>query len=294
MDVSKEIKPIDLDKAICDLEKFIKKAKQQDEIKSLSITGLKFVDFFTFNHRLRTVGKKGINFYDFIDENNKYIHLPSIQRFIENYPKYKKKYKIIKIFYDCFKLYFGSIATFSPAVTIKLYHKYKPNVVLDPFAGFGSRLVATSVFGCQKYIGIDANISLQEPFERMIQILKKYSNTEIEMMWENSLDVDYKKIKYDFVFTSPPYYNIETYEHQPLQYKSKKEWNELFYKPIFQNVYENLETNGYFCLNVNNEMYINSCVPYLGECNEKYEFPLRKRKKGLSYHEYIYIWKKPF
>ena len=125
------------------------------------------------------------------------------------------------------------------------------------------------------------------------------TKTEIQLMFKSALDVDYSKLKYDMVFTSPPYYNIEIYKGTIKQ--SKEEWDENFYKPLFEKTYKFLENNGHYILNIPNEVYERVCIPLLGKADIL--FPLKKMNRQGStsrtgkaidnkYDEFIYIWKK--
>jgi len=74
-------------------------------------------------------------------------------------------------------------------------------------------------------------ITSAEEYDDMISFLEKETNpffeevSNLRMIWDSCLDVDFSKIDYDFVLTSPPYINMEVYEHIP-------EWssNEDFYR----------------------------------------------------------------
>ena len=47
----------------------------------------------------------------------------------------------------------------------------------------------------------------------MVKLLNKLgTNTKIKLMFKDALKVDYSKLDYDCVLTSPPYYNVEVYE----------------------------------------------------------------------------------
>ena len=99
---------------------------------------------------------------------------------------------------------------------------------------------------------------------------------------------------YDCVFTSPPYYDLETYRgSDKVFYKTKDEWNDLFYTPLFEKTFASLKPNGSYCLNVPDYIYDSVCVALLGKCDEK--FPLKKseRKPGKDvYKEFVYVWYK--
>jgi hypothetical protein len=102
--------------------------------------------------------------------------------------------------------------------------------------------------------------------------------------------MDYSKLNYDLVLTSPPYYNIETYGNN--KEKTKEEWDNNFYIPIFKATFGSLKRGGYYCLNVPNDVYETVAVNILGKAFEKISLPKAKRNSVDKYHEYIYVWKK--
>jgi hypothetical protein len=217
-----------------------------------------------------------------------------------------------KKWYSIFNVYQSSISVFKPVLAMEIYNKFKPHTVLDPTMGWGGRLVGACALNSsssseknpsgfpKKYIGIDLNKSLEKPYSEMKEKLKELgTKTEIQLMFKSALDVDYSKLKYDMVYTSPPYYNIEIYKGTTKQ--SKEEWDENFYKPLFEKTYKFLENNGHYILNVPNEVYERVCIPLLGKADIL--FPLKKMNRQGStsrtgkaidnkYDEFIYIWRK--
>jgi hypothetical protein len=261
------------------------------KIKPLSRVGNNCVDYFTFPNRLETVGNKGINFWTLWNKKDEYMELPSIQTIIEYYRTERTKVNNAKMWYRIYNLIYGSIAIFRPLVAMNIYFKYKPQCILDFTMGWGGRLVGACACNVTKYIGIDLNMNLEKPYNDMIKTIKPLCVTDINLYFQDALTIDYSKMDYDMVLTSPPYYNLETYEGT--ERKSKEDWNELFYIPMITITWKHLNVGGHYCLNVNKEIYDNVCVHILGQANEF--IPLIKRKRNENnnskkYEEFIYVW----
>ena len=235
-----------------------------------------------------TVGNKNLSFNSFKNNINKYSKKPYIKKMLEFYdnPKYIKKTEEEKL-HRIFCLYYGSINIFKPSVAYQICKKYKPETVLDPFAGWGSRAVGCSASGCN-YIGIDNNNNLLDGYDKV----KERTNLNFDIIISDCLKVDYSKYTYDMVLTSPPYYNTEIYSNT--QRRTKKQWIEV-YEQIFSITYKHLKNGGYFCMNVPTEIYDKILVKLLDDCDEKMLFYKSQRfhknnTKSKTNDEYVYIW----
>lgn len=254
-----------------------------------SLAGLKLVDFFTFSERLNCIGKRNINFYDFFMNRNN-LTTPSIERFILsekiNHPNQNEE----KLWYTIFRLNYGSINTMRPSVARYIFSKFKAKDILDPCAGWGSRLVAAMSLPDTMYTGIDTNIDLLPYYSFLINKLGAKERTK--MIWEDAVNVDFSLLKYDFVFTSPPYYNLELYNHMP-DYPSRKDFNNNFWFPLLRKLVKNIAIGGVIALNIPAQMYQDT-VPILGEADESvpmYKSQKQyKREKPDNHIESIYIW----
>lgn len=254
-----------------------------------TVLGNKIVDKFTFIERLATKGHTGIDFYTFWYNRKEYRKINYVKNML-NYYKTRNITEIRKWKY-IFNLYFSSISIFRPIMAMEIYCIFQPKyAVLDPTMGWGGRLVGACALDVPKYIGIDMNSQLDPLYREMSIFLQQHSTTKIELFFQDALTVDYSKLEYDMVFTSPPYYNIEIY-NGTLQ-KTKEEWNNTFYKPLFERTWNHMKSPGYYCLNIPIEIYETCGEPILGKANKKIEMKKRKRMKSdaKNYQEYIYIW----
>jgi hypothetical protein len=306
-DISHQLKEHSLEKAIQDYEKCEKVVNQLEMVRPLSPLGLKFIETFVHTEVLNTLSKHGISFYDFWFHRDFYMNRDEATRNLIQSIRLNKPYlSQIKIAKQVFNLYYGGISIFRPLHAARLYQSLKPTCILDFTMGWGGRLMGACLLNVKKYIGIDSNTFLQEPYDKMVSFLKTKTNTEIELHFQDARTMDYGALEYDMVFTSPPYYNKELYPVEQKEWNKKRteeEWNEEFYKPLFQETWKHLKSGGYYCLNIPNHLYEKVCVPLLGEAKEAIEMkkyarilPKRETKQfnvGQKYVEYIYIWIKP-
>ena len=136
----------------------------------------------------------------------------------------------------------------------------------------------------------------------MTSFLKKECpSTNVQLLFQDALTVDFASLDYDMVFTSPPFYNKEIYTHNIL-YKSKEDWDKHFYEPLFQKAWDGLQVGGIFALVLPVLVYERVAERLLGPAEDtielkKYQRLLPKAKTeqkqcnvGQKYKEYVYVW----
>ena len=274
-----------------------------DNIKPLSPIGLKFIEHFVHNELLNTKSKHGISFYDFWYNRDFYLTRDqSTKNLIKSINTNKPYLSEIKVAKQVFNLYYGGISILRPTVAARLYAQYKPTTVLDFTMGWGGRLVGAHILKVPKYIGIDSNMNLVEPYAKMRKFLQKESNNEtaIELHFKDALSIDYSTMTYDMVFTSPPFYNKELYGDKMVK-MTTQEWDNNFYIPLFKKTMANLAPGGHYCLLIPVQLYENVCIPLFGPAQEQIELkkyarilPKKEQKQtnvGQKYKEFIYVWK---
>jgi DNA modification methylase len=283
-----QIKNISYDKVLIEWTKMRKLVESQEELNGRSKIGCDFLDYYFFSHRLETIGNKGINFFDFL-ENIEYYKTKKYIQTLLTFCEEKNRYvgEEIKKYYYIYGLCFGRCNAFKITNALEFYQKYKPTHILDPFCGFGGRLVAAMLLGVD-YTGIDLNVDLKSGYDKLLNDFQSKTVSKVSLIYQDSIEVDYSKFTYDMVFTSPPYENIEIYKNG--EKKSNDEWMK-FYQTVFQKSWQSLSPGGIYAININVAIYEKSLVPLLGESHEKYE--LKKSTRNTKYKEYIYIWNKP-
>ena len=286
--IIKELKDVTFEKAIKDwYEIKSKTAEEIENINGRSRLGCNLIDYYFFEQRIETIGNKGINFFKFVEEiefykTKKYIQ--TLLTYCDNYNRYKDS--IIKKYYYCYGLCFGRINAFKITNALQIYNTYQPKIaIMDPFCGFGGRLVAALMQNIN-YIGIDLNEDLEPGYNKLLNDFREKTSSKVELLFQDSNSVDYSNYKYDMVFTSPPYENIEIYKN--MERKSIQEWTK-FYKEVFQKLWDNLQPKGTYIININESIYIKILQPLFGPASDTI---LLKKSSKNDYKEYIYIWKK--
>ena len=208
--------------------------------------------------------------------------------------------EVLRDMHGTFELYYGTINQFRPSVAKWLYCYLGTRVgILDFSSGWAGRCLAAMSLGIP-YYGFDANKKLEAPYRKLVSTLD--SDAKVVMKFQPSETADFKGLKYDLVFTSPPYFMLEEYEGMP-KYDQEQGFLDVFFIPVVKKAWEHLQTGGYLALNMPQSMYepLKPCLPKLFK---KVKMPLMDRhaseaaaggdlKKGKARSsEWIYIWKK--
>lgn len=288
--ISKNIKNISLSIIESEFNKLIDIGNNASTMSPRCRIGNNIVDYFTFTQRLETKGKYNISFYEFIVNIDEFKKKKFIQTMFTYYYDVKNKNKTKNdhiVLKEVYNICISAINIIRPLVYMEIYSKYQPKCVLDFCAGWGGAAIASSALNI-KYIGIELNHSLEEPYSRLINFIKERKpENDIQMFFKNALDISYNDLCYDMVFTSPPYYFIQKYQNN-IDYISKKEMDSQFYIPIFTKTYNGLSKGGHYIINVCKEVYENVLKKLFGEAHEI--FPYKKSKRQNDYNEMVYVW----
>ena len=292
IEIAKKIKDINMEDIEEDMNKLIKIGEKADIISNRSKIGNDVVDYFTFLQRLETKGKYNTNYFEFIKNLDFFREKKFIQTMLKYYEDVKNKnntkheYKVLK---EVYNICISAINIMRPLNCMEIYTRFNANRVLNFCAGWGGSMVAAAALNIESYYGVEINTDLKEPYEKMESYLRTKSNTKFSIHFADAVEFDYSSIDYDTVFTSPPYYFIEKYANN-VGYKSKKEMDDKFYKPVFSNTYLHLKKGGHFIINVCKEVYDNVLKNLFGEAH--IIFPLKKSKRQNNHTEMVYVWVK--
>jgi hypothetical protein len=143
---------------------------------------------------------------------------------------------------------------FPPALARDLYKRYAPlgGSVLDPCAGWGGRLIGwlTALRG-GRYVGFDASAASVRSAEAMIAELGiQGASVQLGAYEDQQLEPE----SYDFAFTSPPYFDLESYSAEPTQstvrYPKYPLWRDGFLEPFIARTLEALKPGARFVINI--------------------------------------------
>lgn len=172
----------------------------------------------------------------------------------------------IKSFFRNGTRYARKVANFCPKNARDIYFKYfdKNSInkinCLDTSCGFGSRMSAVLLTG-HNYFGIDPNIELQKKLFECAEFY--YKNGFIDNEQKCNLFTQGSEIliselinTIDVSFTSPPYFNLETYSEDNKasnkHYDCYDNWIKFFAIPTINNTYNYLKIGGYAMINIKN------------------------------------------
>ena len=299
MELAKRLRPITDEEAKKSYQDLKDLAEGCKKAATLSRAGISALDYFFLQHRLKAKTKKHISFVNAVKQRKTLRYIDGKIRQINGDSLFKNRDKLLKRRYSIFQLYYGSINQFRPSEALKLYCKFKPQVgILDFSSGWGGRCLAAMAAGIP-YTGIDTNTNMRSAYNR---IIKKYEpEADVKMIWGPAEKVDFSKLSYDLVFTSPPYYVLEEYEKMPT-YKDKEDFNERFLRTTVRSCWKWLPSGGVLALNMPAEMYdaVKGCLPVkaatmkLAVSNRHPTNAAAGKKIGEEKErsELIYIWRK--
>ena len=155
---------------------------------------------------------------------------------------------------------------FKPSVAKCVYEHFGAEHVLDFSTGWGDRMVAFQATDSVKsYTGSDPNQRLIETYTAQIEQFGR--KDDISLHHIPAEDVNFKEVygeeKFDLVFTSPPYFNIERYTQEPNQsWKKHKKidvWLREFLFVVLADAYSVTQTGGHIVINIS-DVYSNHVI----------------------------------
>lgn len=175
-----------------------------------------------------------------------------------------KEYNIRK----SIKIFSGaqSVSGFRPSIAKFLVEDLFPSdqkiTILDPCMGWGGRMYGFSCSDRTKhYVGFDVatdTINGLKDLRHKLYSLDLSGDTIIDIYkkpFEDSRTILNQYDKFDFVMTSPPYFDIEKYstdtDQSFIKHNTYSDWLNNFLEPLIQISFDRLKDGGYLALNVN-------------------------------------------
>ena len=144
---------------------------------------------------------------------------------------------------------------FRSVVQVLEDHKHSKNpVYYDYSCGWGNRLLGGLVSG-YTYLGTDPNHLLTKKLEELGNDYVKVNGGNFDIKTQGSEILVQEWVdKVDIAFSSPPYFDLEDYQHgdQSIKDRSYEEWLQEYWDVTVKNIKKYLKKDGIFLLNIKN------------------------------------------
>lgn len=290
-----QLRRINLNPTFGDSHKYIRIKSLESDYEDFNILS----DLFQEDQRLKClVYTEKITPYDYYFENyDKVKQLaktkPDSSRNLTN--SQQQIYKMREALFDLTR----ECSSFRPNIICTFIQMFGSKSVLDFSAGWGDRLIGALCMNV-KYVGIDPNSGNHPNYNDMIKFynenVKKINLDDYIMIDSTIEDAVIPNRKYDLIFTSPPYFDLELYDlnlvdstgiyetnpKQSSKYNNEYLWFNNFLKVALKKVYSKLSVNGYMVININQKDKKESYVSKMIEFMEN-ELPNGKYMGVISY-----------
>ena len=218
---------------------YIIKSSWNDNLELNSLT-----DYFTEPCRIQCTFKKQLSPLEYWNKNYKTI-LASLKK--KHLPE--NNYNIREEMY----IHNKPCNNFRISVCLEVLKLFKPKKWLDISAGWGDRLATALLYKpLEVYCGVDPNPCLHPYYQEMIAKLDPMSKKECILIKDGFETAALPNIKFDLVFSSPPFFDLEVYSNASanslVKYKGEDGWFNGFLMPSIYKAIEYLTEDGYLVL----------------------------------------------
>ena len=176
-----------------------------------------------------------------------------------------KKGKYNELLYQVLQLGINGIQyvnEFPPHIARIIYKEFGLNAnskILDPCAGWGGRMIGTSIIS-NNYTCFEPSIKTYHGLFKLYDFIKVMNEDFVANIYNIPFEDSYLiENSYDFALTSPPYYDTEIYSDEETnsfnRYTTFDNWCEYFYLPLIQKTMNALKNDGKFILNIGSRKY---------------------------------------
>lgn len=234
----------------------------------IDIDMVHITDYFSEKCRIKCSHMNNVSPLDYFTTNKDYIYT----HLMTTYNKVTMKlidtylYKNIKI-----------CTNFYATIVVNLLNYFKPKNYLDFCAGWGDRLIGAIAYGKCNYTGIDPSQCMIKRYNKIIKKLATNSDNLYTIINKPFEDVVLTE-KYDLVFTSPPFFDLEIYEdiekknnlQSVSRYNTIDTWFENFMKVSIVRSIDALIVGGHLALYIGdsmNDSYVKRTKEYIDSLN---------------------------
>ena len=162
------------------------------------------------------------------------------EEFLEKYPEYNK---------------LKGTSIFDPVLCELMYRWFciENGKILDPFCGGSVRGVVAGYLG-YKYTGIDIREEQITANKKQIEDILKEKQSNVNYILDDAKNIDKINDNFDFIFTCPPYFNIEKYSDLKNDISNINNYDEFLkiYADIIKKAIDKLNSNRFACFVVSN------------------------------------------
>lgn len=243
-------------------------------------------DYFTEKCRIKCHFKKCITPLEYWNRNK--------EKIIEEC--YEDKLKMRDYIYKNTRL----CNNFRISVALTILNIFNAKKWLDISAGWGDRLIAAIIHNVDYYYSTDPNPDLYPEYNKIIDTFVnlretddlKISKDKFQILPDGFEDVTLPDFKFDLVFSSPPFYDLEIYSDSKKdsyhKYKNANKWYKNFLLYSVNKAVDALEIGGHLVLYIDTKFacrLINDLkITYCGIIYYYYPDVLKFRP--------LYVWKK--
>ena len=184
-----------------------------------------------------------------------------------------------------------------------VFKYFGSRVVLDPSAGWGDRILGAAAAEVEVYHGVDPNLALREPYNNMIQFIQSHTSfgRNYSFLADDFLKTNIQEEAYDTVFTSPPFFDYETYSSDSAQsivgQTDFQTWLTDFFYPYLQKAWRALAKDGYLILYIadtHTGQYVQNMSRFIDrDLGGNFLGVIAVSDMYLEYGWPLWVWRKP-
>lgn len=167
----------------------------------------------------------------------------------------------------------GNVATNFKTMNAKALYQHfckDGDAVLDFSAGFGGRMLGALASNLI-YVGLEPSTETYENLNKLGEYFSSVKDCKYKIVKRGS-EIPFSETwheKFDFAFSSPPYFNLEVYSDEDSQCYTKfptlDQWFDGYVTPTIQNIYDSLKVGKYYAVNIADFKIGNNTIEFVDE-----------------------------